>query len=287
LQNDMGFGYSGNPPNIDWNVEFDARMGSDDVNKVLYDPEEEVTLPNTLPLCNTEELDFSIHIEKSGHGSHSGTMIVGCVEVPFGISTEPGIAVRKEVWDPEERQWVEEICALLDDIVTFKCTIHNDGCCNLTKILVTDILSDSLEYADNATINGVPWEPTIVGSNEFVWELTGWVLEPYCSIGIEFDALVVRWSAEPDVNTQTAEAWCEEAGIMVDDKDTAAVQPFCPGDADMDGDIDVFDWVRVERILIELAPPTCGADADMDGDIDDFDSVMVERILMKLEPNPC
>ena len=84
LQNDMNFGYSGNPPNIDWNVEFDARMGSDNLNKVLYDPEEEVTLPNKLPLCNTEELDFSIHIEKSSYGPHTGNMTLGCVEVPFG-----------------------------------------------------------------------------------------------------------------------------------------------------------------------------------------------------------
>ncbi|MGB2798952.1 MAG: hypothetical protein WBC82_03810, partial [Dehalococcoidia bacterium] len=84
LQNDMGFGYSGNPPNIDWNVEFDARMGSDNLNKVLYDPEVEVTLPNKLPLCNTEELDFSIHIEKSGYGPHTGNMTLGCMEVPFG-----------------------------------------------------------------------------------------------------------------------------------------------------------------------------------------------------------
>ncbi|MGB2853539.1 MAG: CARDB domain-containing protein, partial [Dehalococcoidia bacterium] len=199
----------------------------------------------------------------------------------------PSIDVKKKVWDPEEGIWVEEICALLDDVVTFNCTIHNDGCCDLTKILVTDILSESLRYANNATVNGEPWEPTIVEPNEFEWALKDWLLEPCNTIEIEFDAVVVMWSAEPDVNTQMAEAWCDEAGIMVDDQDTAAVQPFCPGDADMDGDVDVFDWVRVRRILMGLDPPTCGADADMDGDIDVFDWVRVRRILMGLEPYPC
>jgi len=83
MQDDMGFGYSGPPEDKDWNVEFDCRMGNDNTNKVLYLPEETVQLPNTLPLCNTEELDFSIHIVKSVFGPHTGAMDLGCVEIPF------------------------------------------------------------------------------------------------------------------------------------------------------------------------------------------------------------
>jgi hypothetical protein len=94
-QTDMGFGYSGTPPTAysgqvppavgasNWNVVFDARLGSDPANAMYYDPEVEVTLPNKLPLCNTEELDFSIHIIKSTSGSHDGTLTIGCVKVPF------------------------------------------------------------------------------------------------------------------------------------------------------------------------------------------------------------
>jgi hypothetical protein len=83
-QDDMGFGFSGPPENPDWNVEYDARMGSNNTNKVYYDPYETVELPNKLPLCNTEELDFSIHIEKSSYGPHIGVMTIGCEAVPFG-----------------------------------------------------------------------------------------------------------------------------------------------------------------------------------------------------------
>jgi hypothetical protein len=83
LQDDMGFGFSGLPESPNWNVEYDARMGSNDTNKVYYDPDETVTLPNKLPLCNTEELDFSIHIEKSSFGPHIGVMTIGCVAVTF------------------------------------------------------------------------------------------------------------------------------------------------------------------------------------------------------------
>ena len=83
LQDDMGFGFSGLPETPDWNVEYDTRMGSNNINKVYYDPDETATLPNKLPLCNTEELDFSIHIEKASYGPHIGVMTIGCVAVPF------------------------------------------------------------------------------------------------------------------------------------------------------------------------------------------------------------
>ena len=56
-----------------------------------------------------------------------------------------------------------------------------------------------------------------------------------------------------------------------------------PGDADGDGDVDVFDWVKVRRILENLDDPTCGADADGDGDVDVFDWVKVRRILEGLD----
>jgi hypothetical protein len=102
-QTDMGFGYSGTgvptaysgstaPTNINttpssfqssWNVVFDARMGSLAANAMYYDPNVTVTLPNELPLCNTDELDFSIHIYKSQTTPHAGTMTLGFVVSPF------------------------------------------------------------------------------------------------------------------------------------------------------------------------------------------------------------
>jgi hypothetical protein len=94
-QTDMGFNYSGTTPTAyqgsapppegasNWNVVFDARMGNDPVNQMYYDPFVEITLPNALPLCNTEELDFSIHVVKSTSGPHTGLMTLGCVQTPF------------------------------------------------------------------------------------------------------------------------------------------------------------------------------------------------------------
>ena len=96
-QNDMGFdhsdatgtAYEGSVPpagdESNWNVVFDARLGSDQVNGMYYDPWVTVTLPNTLPLCNTEELDFSIHVVKAGEGGRVGYMDLGCEIAPFGV----------------------------------------------------------------------------------------------------------------------------------------------------------------------------------------------------------
>jgi hypothetical protein len=75
-QDDMGFGQDVTGA---WNVEFDARLGSDPVNEVVYDPCTPTPLPNPLPRCNTDELDFSIHVKKGISGqSYTGTMTITC-----------------------------------------------------------------------------------------------------------------------------------------------------------------------------------------------------------------
>jgi len=135
---------------------------------------------------------------------------------------EPSIDVDKTVWDPDSEEWVDEVTVQVCETVRFKGVIHNDGtCCDLTDIVVTDILSESLEYKDSATVDGEPWEPVPVGPNEYQWEFPDRVLHPCETITIEFDAHAV----EPgeDVNTMYAGGVCEETGEEVEDKDTATV----------------------------------------------------------------
>jgi uncharacterized repeat protein (TIGR01451 family) len=131
----------------------------------------------------------------------------------------PEIEVNKTVRN-ETGPWEDRINANVSDTVRFRCEIHNNGtCCPLTDIVVTDELSNSLEYADNATVNGEPWEPIFVNPNKFVWEFPEWVLEHCETITIEFDARVVNCGV--DNNTQNATA--VGCGIRVSDSDTATV----------------------------------------------------------------
>jgi len=77
---DMGFGQD---INGQWNVQFDARMGN---NQLYYQgnilPYTTRTLTNALGLSKKDELDLSIKVIK-GFGSHSGTITIGAVEMPF------------------------------------------------------------------------------------------------------------------------------------------------------------------------------------------------------------
>jgi hypothetical protein len=79
----------------------------------------------------------------------------------------PSIEVNKTVWDPETKEWVDEITANISDILRFNCTIHNDGIYNLSDIVFWDILDCSLEYADNATLDG---EPINLDDDEFIFK---------------------------------------------------------------------------------------------------------------------
>jgi hypothetical protein len=78
-QDDMGLGQSLSG----WNVKWDARMGNDDAYTMVYDPYEQVTLPNMLPLCQVEELDFSVNVFKGTSGDKTGTMTLGAVVSPL------------------------------------------------------------------------------------------------------------------------------------------------------------------------------------------------------------
>lgn len=68
-----------------WNVNFDVRLGSKDTNRRYYDPFVTVTTPNYLGLSTIEELDLSILV-KNGSGTHTGTITLGSVIVPFTAS---------------------------------------------------------------------------------------------------------------------------------------------------------------------------------------------------------
>jgi len=80
-ESDLGLGKDGLNR---WNVQFDARMGSNDQNKVFFDPFVETTLPNYLALSSQDELDLSIMVIKGFSGStYSGTITIGASIEPF------------------------------------------------------------------------------------------------------------------------------------------------------------------------------------------------------------
>ena len=80
-QDDMGLGSTG----IDWNVQYDARVGNEELDWVVYDPEDVVKLEDILDLSEMEEMDFSIKIFKfpSTETGYSGDLELSASRADF------------------------------------------------------------------------------------------------------------------------------------------------------------------------------------------------------------
>ena len=195
------------------------------------------------------------------------------------VSCEPGLVVVKQVWDECTETWVDQIYGAYKSEVRFRIAVENTGdCCDLTKVLVRDTMSESLKYMrESATVNGKPWEPEISG-NDLMWKFE--VIKVGETIIIEFDAAVVELTKEPDVNTAVVSAWCELTETVLSDEDRAFVQPYIQGDGNMDGIIDGRDVIRVKKIILGLEAETPGADANGDCVIDGRDVIRVKKMIL-------
>jgi len=173
---------------------------------------------------NATVVDFGTHVNNvyaEAYEFCTGMTIFGedisIVNVPL---PRVGIDVEKLVWDGI-CDWVDEIWADHCSIVRFKITVENTGNVSLTDVYVNDTLSDSLEYMDNATVNGVPCEPTVSPDGKILtWYFD--VLPVDETIEIEFDVHVIGMPCSEDVN------WVEATGmgpcgLMALDRDSAIV----------------------------------------------------------------
>ena len=135
--------------------------------------------------------------------------------------TESIMKVNKTVFDETTGEWVDMTYADVGDTVRFRVFIPNP-CKNLTNVEVIDILSDGLEYADDATVNGVACEPEEIISNPDGTTTIKWrynaakpctepleEIEVSESITIEFDARVPE-ECSIDINCVNATAYCGE-----------------------------------------------------------------------------
>ena len=87
-QDDMGFGKTSTGI---WNAHYDVRLGAAPAAIDLYDPSglkgvwtpvdaDYITMTDTLPLCNTNKLDFSINVDQAQAGTYTGKIYLKCVQ---------------------------------------------------------------------------------------------------------------------------------------------------------------------------------------------------------------
>jgi len=100
-QSDMGFGRyaDGTSGYQGWKVNFDARLGPQandgDTTNVQYAPDTTTQLPNKLYLCETNKLDFSIHLWFAVPSAtpYTGTMCLSVAQAPWDTNqpqVDPG-----------------------------------------------------------------------------------------------------------------------------------------------------------------------------------------------------
>ncbi|MFO8011288.1 MAG: hypothetical protein R6U89_10840, partial [Dehalococcoidia bacterium] len=86
-QDDAGFGKRTVGGVEKWNVHWDARLGPERPDGIVYyDPfEPPATIPGVLAMCTPTKLDFSILVDKApeGAGIYSGMMTLTSTTLPF------------------------------------------------------------------------------------------------------------------------------------------------------------------------------------------------------------
>ena len=157
-----------------------------------------------------------------------------------------GFDVNKTVWDASVGAWVEMINVTMtndpaQDTYRFRCEIENTGSptMDICDMVVTDVLPANLEYADNAELrdhHGVMWTlPNPPDINDSTNNTYGWIinntvpgecLQPGQMIVVEYDVTVVNYGL--GCNEMTADGWCNESGVWVDENDSACINVLKP-----------------------------------------------------------
>ena len=145
---------------------------------------------------------------------------------------KPSTDADKWVWDDVSEQWVDEITAILEQTVSFRLEMENDGEVPLVELQMIDLLPDCLVYKPGTGYmyfrgGEEPREPDEIISGEMgtqlIWNLAEVeVLLPGETLAIEFDAIAVE--PGPNVDMLEASGACaEDPSVVASDEDTATV----------------------------------------------------------------
>jgi uncharacterized repeat protein (TIGR01451 family)/fimbrial isopeptide formation D2 family protein len=181
-----------------------------------------------------------------------------------------GMSVKKEIWNPDIQDWVDEINASVGDIIKFRITIEyfGDGSYTLYNIRVKDELPECLEYANNAN----PPETDISADGKTIWWNLSTILQAGDTIYITFYAYISETSGcGPCVNWANVTA-NECSGGTYYGNDSATVNADCPLIAEIGGPYfgEIDEDIYINGSATGGTPPyTFSWDLDDDGLYDD------------------
>jgi uncharacterized repeat protein (TIGR01451 family) len=172
----------------------------------------------------------------------------------------PSIEAKKTVWDPDAGDWTEDTVVISkNNNVAFNVTIHNDGkCCDLTNIVVTDVLPGGMfsglwykGVGPDTPPPQVTYNPT-TGDIELAWLIPG-PLKPCESRTFVIYAKAYAYYYTPKLltNNLEAHAWseCTQTTVIDDGEAEVLVVDSARIHVDKEWDdsyIDVGDFVTCE-----------------------------------------
>jgi uncharacterized repeat protein (TIGR01451 family)/fimbrial isopeptide formation D2 family protein len=150
-----------------------------------------------IPAYGSEIITFSAHADEEGEGFNVANVIC-CEQVTDQdqvkikvVNYTANFTCEKLVYDSDAEEWVDILYANLNEKLTFRIVVSYFGDYVLYDMIIKDILDENFEYANNATLNGIPTEPDIIDldNNTLIWEVD--LLENGDVITIEFEAFII------------------------------------------------------------------------------------------------
>ncbi len=189
------------------------------------------------------------------------------VKTDIVVSPRHNVEIEKYVKDPETGEWVPRVKVPICTNIKFRTVIRNNDIGVLRNISVVDVLSDGLDYNNNATVSIIPigkvkkwrWEPVKIGTNKYLWDLKNISLSPRDELMIEYDAHVFRAGEDTNYVEMNGTLFWDTVASPVYDNSSAFIYGvgYKPAVA---VSVDKYEYAAGDEMLINLTlvnPTNC------------------------------
>jgi len=134
---------------------------------------------STLASNQTMFIEFNCSVSKVGNhtnlinvtGKENATRLLANEDAAY-VEVYGSLVVGKFVWSDDLGAWADSVAVDVYEIVRFNVSIEYNGSFMVSDVAVLDMMPEGLEYAGNATVDGVNDEPTIDGTNHsLLWNI--------------------------------------------------------------------------------------------------------------------
>jgi len=167
-------------------------------NEPVVDEVNHSLLWNVSSLTSNQTMFIEFNCSVTKKGNHTNLINVTCEENTIRpltgedtayVEVYGNLIVEKLVWSDDLGVWAHSTVVNVSEIVRFNVSVEYNGSFTVSDVNVLDMLPEGLEYAGNATIDGVSNEPVVDKVNHsLLWKVS--MLSSSQTRFIEFDVNV-------------------------------------------------------------------------------------------------